>query len=457
MTEPTFYQDPLWQAIEAFPLDKPDAAHPFSAKLAREQQWNPEKTEKAIAEYKRFIYLCCISPHGASPPPDIDEVWHLHLTYTTDYWHHFCRNTLKRDIHHHPSSGGETENEKHHNWYTDTLLLYEHTFGQLPPPDLWPPPAKKLPPVHVNTARFYKSSFSSAIILLLPFAGMLHFTGYINPFRLAGPQFIQFYLALIIAAFASLSLSARFVTNILDNIITQTIPALTYWQLAWLAGGNKRYKLIAINHLINQQSLIYFRTTYSTSSYIAIRDSANLQNPMRPALYYADDEQHLISLKTLWAYTPPDLSATARHFLPLQNAINKSGIFLLPFLTTIFTGIARCIQGASNNRPIAILLILLIFFAAFYLSIVKQNSFHALMNKILQRHLPYEPAMAGYNVPVLLAGVTAIAADVPTEALATWYRTNYPHSEPGGCGSSSSCGSGDGGGCGGGCGGCGGD
>jgi uncharacterized membrane protein YgcG len=453
MTEPTFLQDPLWQAIQAFQIDKPDAALPFSAKLAREQQWDPEKTERAIAEYKRFMYLCCISPHGASPPPDVDEVWHLHLTYTADYWQNFCRNTLKRDIHHHPSAGGTTENEKHWHWYADTLTLYEHTFHELPPPDIWPPPTKPLPAVTFSTANLHQTVLPTFLLLLLPFAGILFFEGHLNPFRLTGPQFIHFFIALILASFLSLSISSKAIVLQLENIIAPILPQLTYWQLAWLAGGIKRYKLAATHHLIEHQSLIHYRT----GKYIAVRDAPNQQNPLRAALYYADDEEHLIALTTLWAYTPPDLTNTTHHFQPLQTAINKSGLFYFPLLLTLSLGIIRCFQGVHNHKPIDNLLVLLIFFAALYFSAIRQNRFHALMNKTLQQHLPYEPAMAGYNVPVLLAGVTAIAADVPAETLATWYRTNYPHSEPGGCGSGcGSGGDGGGGGCGGGCGGCGG-
>ncbi|MCF6407225.1 hypothetical protein L3C95_30300 [Chitinophaga filiformis] len=127
----------LWQRILSFPLDAPDARLPFSHRLARENKWNYNFGLKAIEEYRKFIFLCCISPQGASPSKVIDEVWHLHLIYTQNYWEEFCGKTLNRNIHHHPSAGGQQERNKHGNWRADTLDLYRNTFHTEPPPEYW--------------------------------------------------------------------------------------------------------------------------------------------------------------------------------------------------------------------------------------------------------------------------------------------------------------------------------
>src|ERR1700754_4036844 len=129
----------LWSSIQQFPLDDPDAAITFSRKLAAQENWSPAFTQEAIEEYRKFIFLCCIAPNGASPSKVVDEVWHLHLTYTRSYWIAFCKNTLGKDIHHHPSKGGTGENHKHEQWYTETLQLYESVFGSPPPANTWPP------------------------------------------------------------------------------------------------------------------------------------------------------------------------------------------------------------------------------------------------------------------------------------------------------------------------------
>ncbi len=73
----------LWEKIRDFPLDDPGAFLPFSDKQAFNQNWSVSFTQRAIAEYKKFIFLCCVSEMGASPSQVVDEVWHLHLPYTT--------------------------------------------------------------------------------------------------------------------------------------------------------------------------------------------------------------------------------------------------------------------------------------------------------------------------------------------------------------------------------------
>lgn len=156
-------QELLWQRILSFPFDAPDARLPFSRRLARENKWDYNFGLKAIEEYRKFIFLCCISPRGASPSKVIDEVWHLHLIYTQSYWEEFCEKTLNRNIHHHPSAGGPQERDKHENWRADTFDLYRNTFHAEPPPEFW---NDKHSPTNF-LLRFLKRIF--LLPLLLPF------------------------------------------------------------------------------------------------------------------------------------------------------------------------------------------------------------------------------------------------------------------------------------------------
>ncbi|MEY8758258.1 glycine-rich domain-containing protein [Chryseobacterium tongliaoense] len=127
----------LWKRIQSFSLDASDADFPFSKKLAKEESWTLDFAQKAIREYKKFVYLCCILPNGASPSETVDKVWHMHLIYTQNYWEEFCPNILKRKLHHHPSKGGRSEKKKHQDWHTDTLHHYKEIFQQDAPKDIW--------------------------------------------------------------------------------------------------------------------------------------------------------------------------------------------------------------------------------------------------------------------------------------------------------------------------------
>ncbi|REC64453.1 hypothetical protein DRF65_02465 [Chryseobacterium pennae] len=127
----------LWTRIQGFSLDASDADFPFSKKLAKEENWSIDFTRKAIEEYKKFVYLCCILPKGASPSEIVDKVWHMHLIYTQNYWEEFCPDILKRPLHHHPSKGGFNEKMKHHHWFSTTLKNYKDVFQSDAPQDIW--------------------------------------------------------------------------------------------------------------------------------------------------------------------------------------------------------------------------------------------------------------------------------------------------------------------------------
>ena len=122
----------LWTKIQQFAIDDETSTVRFSDKLASEQGWQPAFTARAIEEYKKFILLCCISPTGAAPSKIVDEVWHLHLTYTQSYWTDFCKNVLGKEIHHFPSGGGKAEDDRHRQWYAGKLMLYKDIFGTAP-------------------------------------------------------------------------------------------------------------------------------------------------------------------------------------------------------------------------------------------------------------------------------------------------------------------------------------
>jgi hypothetical protein len=131
------HQDTLWLRLQEFSLDRPNVDFPFSKKLAKEENWTLDFTQKAIEEYKKFVYLCCRLDNGASPSEIVDKVWHMHLLYTQNYWEEFCPQVLKRNLHHHPSTGGGVAKKEHEKWFSDTLVGYREIFEQEPPKNIW--------------------------------------------------------------------------------------------------------------------------------------------------------------------------------------------------------------------------------------------------------------------------------------------------------------------------------
>lgn len=146
MTAP---QKELWDKISNFRLDDPDASFTFSARLARENGWTKEYTNSVIEEYRKFIFLCCVSKSSVTPSDPVDQVWHLHLTYTKSYWIDFCKNTLQREIHHNPTKGGKSERKKFNNNYTELHTIYKEMFETNLPQGIW----------QDNKTRFTKINF----------------------------------------------------------------------------------------------------------------------------------------------------------------------------------------------------------------------------------------------------------------------------------------------------------
>ena len=86
--------DSLWQRIAAHHIGPPDAALSFARRLARENRWSLAYAERVIEEYRRFCYLAMTAGHEVTPSDQVDQAWHLHLTYSRDYWERFCPEVL---------------------------------------------------------------------------------------------------------------------------------------------------------------------------------------------------------------------------------------------------------------------------------------------------------------------------------------------------------------------------
>jgi hypothetical protein len=148
----------LWTKINDFQLDVPGDAFTFSDRVTRENGWTKNYTKRVILEYKKFIYLCCFSEKGVTPSDPVDQVWHLHLTYTKSYWIDFCQNTLGKQIHHNPTKGGANEAKKFINYYEHLKDIYRYHFDNDPPRDIWQPADVRFSDIdfqRVNLKRFW--------------------------------------------------------------------------------------------------------------------------------------------------------------------------------------------------------------------------------------------------------------------------------------------------------------
>ena len=128
----------LWQRLAAYEIGPADATFSFAQRLSRENRWSDEFSSRVIREYKRFCYLAITAGHEVTPSDAVDQAWHLHLTYSRDYWQRFCPEVLQADLHHGPTAGGKVERTRYYGQYAATLKSYEDAFGEAPPADIWP-------------------------------------------------------------------------------------------------------------------------------------------------------------------------------------------------------------------------------------------------------------------------------------------------------------------------------
>ncbi len=134
---------PLWQRLSTYHIGPDAAPLSFAQRLARENRWSTAFTERVIGEYMRFAFLAITAGHEVTPSDAVDQAWHLHLTYSRDYWQRFCPEVLGIDLHHGPTVGGEAERSRYYDQYAATLKAYERAFGEPPPPDIWPNAARR--------------------------------------------------------------------------------------------------------------------------------------------------------------------------------------------------------------------------------------------------------------------------------------------------------------------------
>jgi hypothetical protein len=135
---------PLWVALANYEIGPKRAALTFQARLARENGWSEAHSARVIGEYKRFCFLAATCGHEVTPSDAVDQAWHLHLTYSRDYWERFCPEVLGRPLHHEPSQGGAASGHHFFERYAETLQSYERVFGECAPVDLWPNAARRL-------------------------------------------------------------------------------------------------------------------------------------------------------------------------------------------------------------------------------------------------------------------------------------------------------------------------
>src|SRR4051812_36895518 len=95
----------LWAALSELCFPAPPGTASFADALCEATGWETDFAKRAIAEYRRFLFLAAISTGELTPSHAVDEVWHLHLAMP-HYEEELCGRILERPLHHLPGTGG---------------------------------------------------------------------------------------------------------------------------------------------------------------------------------------------------------------------------------------------------------------------------------------------------------------------------------------------------------------
>lgn len=480
-------QTELWQRIKNFALDEADAALPFSRKLAREQAWSRVFTLRAMEEYRRFLFLAMEAGHPVSPSDAVDQVWHLHLTYTRSYWDYLCGGVLGRPLHHVPSQGRAGETEKFGDWYVRTLDSYRRFFGE-PPADLWPAvPAGGGRYRRVDLRRhwvfpkprhmFWALGVGTAGVALLVAGGcrwLSEGAGGFPVLNLRGSAFLLFYWQLF-PVLLVVALVLRFWLRGPGRVRAEC-PADPY-AVAWLAGGAEQAALAAVCALAD-------RGAVRVEGRDRIAPAGDLPSDAHP-LEKAVHEEVRRGVGTLAGLT----AQTEVSGAPYGAELESCGLILSqaargrarwrPFGLAILPvplGLIKIGVGVSRDRPVAFLVVSCVASVMLAWVLVARRVWRTRAGENVLRRLRADHAslllaptgVAGDGAPVTGAGIANplpwavglfgvdVLSATPLSNLVPMFMPPRPGSSEsvgGGCGSS--CGGGDGGG-GGGCGGCGG-
>ncbi|MCU0341599.1 MAG: hypothetical protein MUE30_17110 [Spirosomaceae bacterium] len=445
----------LWQQLCAFRLnDDPTATVQFSDKLIKEQKWTLAFAQRALAEYKKFLYLCVTQPQGASPSPVVDEVWHLHLTFTENYWQKLCGEVLHKQLHHYPNKGGTSENLRHQNWYNDTLTAYVREFGELPPADIWTIPKTLNLDEHLPAASpFKKPSFDfsklpnisqtwnigAALLLVVSLIG----------FGFSGSQYLVLYALLVGWTWWGTALKMKAKKEILHQATRQLHPL----QFAAIFRDTETVFKTLIADLAERGLIAY---TASEQFWYDKKTSMPIFHNLQA------QEAEYLDTKQLRHLLYPHAQAVAKVTGYLRNAFEQHTTFLSAFNWWVLViGIARIFQGLFNDRPVLFLVFEIIVFILFWVIISNSTSL-----KDSSLRTSYQNSGWGQQVAFGALGLMILGGDYRLAQGASIHQLFGParQSDGGGsdgsvssgCGSSGGDGGGDGGGCGGGCGGCGG-
>jgi uncharacterized protein (TIGR04222 family) len=370
-------QKALLDRLDRFSPDDPASSFPFSSKLAKENGWTLDHARRVVVEYKRFAFLAMTADHVASPSDQVDQAWHLHITYTRSYWEEFCGKVLGKPLHHEPSKGGRPEDHKYRELYIRTLKGYRDAFGEEPPADIWPPVDIRFGEdtrfVRVNRARHWiipkprrllrsiRFAPLTAPLLALASCGSAA-VAMVNPMDLRGPDFLKFFAVLSLATFGTGGLIRWWLRGPGPSSVDLRQTDLTPYEAAMVAGGSVQVIASALAVLVKRNAIeVLLPTSLGGGTFIVRSPPDDQAHPIEHAVWNTVHEfgpSSLASIEdesTTWM-EPLRTDLEARGLVlsnRASNRIRKTGMVVA--LAAPLVGSIKVFVGLHRDKPVVFL------------------------------------------------------------------------------------------------------
>ena len=449
-----------WSRILEFNFDNPMSEYGFSTRLARENYWTKKFTQKAILEYKKFMYLASVSEMMVSPSEVIDVVWHQHLIFTQSY-SDFC-NLIEKQIQHIPSTHNHADAEKFQQAKERTKKLYTATFGEQPT-DIWQSSGMyeslRLDKSNIKIRTFILLGILTFALLALPFSYfLLPIYMHIN-----NPDFLIGYIALAGITMLILERTNRFflLRTIRDVGRASFLFELDPMEVMYLKTQQVSNVVHAtVNQLIVNKKLYLLKDSRiekaeaieptNLEEYIVLETLALQGNIQYPSLL------RVLVEKFVFQNTANCMDALKKYFIKSKKFGTLFYINFTVFSVVAMLGFVRLLSGIARDKPVgylSIILMILLVAIIFYLYRLTRLFCTSTVPSFYRKELlPERSVSDSWEWQYFLLGQAVLSsAFVPfVDKIETQYDWSSTSSDGGSCGSScgSSCSS---------CGGCGGD
>ncbi|PFH27611.1 TIGR04222 domain-containing membrane protein [Burkholderia sp. JKS000303] len=393
---PTDAQRALLARLQAYSPDDPNAALPYSRRLADAEGWTHAHALAVIDEYKRFAFLAQAAGHPVTPSVAVDAAWHFHLQYTVEYWDVFCAGVLQARLHHMPGTGAPDEAVVYEQRYRDTLDSYRRLFGCEPPESIWPRPDARpvdagAPRAEAGRAaaeperaagpavrRTWRDRLSKAIVPAAA-ASVIATAASARDFDVlnyAGPQFLAFYVPACIAALLLIVVLQQIEYQCRRRRTQEVASGLTAEEVAYLVGDEARAVQVATLSLVRSGAIDLLPGGRVGARVLGAR--VQIADALRAGAYAGEcewlaaqpaGEASFGAFRQLLARRVSDYASAlrGRGWLWASGEMRAARMAARAVaLVVLGTGAAKLAVGLSRGRPVLLLAISMAVFAIAY-------------------------------------------------------------------------------------------